>query len=270
MATNLQKQRVAIGSDAHLAVEVEGSGEPVLLIAGLGGRLAFWHQQRPALTKHFQLVLHDHRGTGGSTRSDMDYSVGQMTSDVLALMDALAIERAHIVGHSTGGAIAQTLALNHAERVGRIVLSATWAGYDPFFEQLFKLRRQMLETCGPAAYMLDGTLRALPAAFLQERGATLEALVAERVEQFAGMAIELSRIDAVMAHDLRARLGDIVHPVLVICAADDQITPLPFSKELAAAIPGAQLAVLPFGGHFFPQVDPEGFNQRVLEFLRAA
>ena len=267
--SGVQREGVPI-QDATLAVEIQGEGDPLLLVAGLGGRLAFWSHQRPALSQHFKLVLHDHRGTGASTRSEIDYSVDQMTADVLALMDALDIERAHIVGHSTGGAIAQTLALNHSDRVNRIVLSATWAGYDPFFQELFKLRRQVLEACGPAAYMLDGTLRALPAAFLQERGETLEALAADRVEQFAGLPIELSRIDAVMAHDLRERLGDIAHATLVICAADDQITPLPFSQELAAAIPGAQLEVLPFGGHFFPQVDPDGFNQRVLEFLQVA
>ena len=267
--SDVQRRTVTVG-DATLAVEVEGDGDPVLLIAGLGGRMAFWSRQRPALNRHFKLVLHDHRGTGDSSRSEIEYSVAQMTADVLALMDALGVDQAHIVGHSTGGAIAQQLALDHGDRVKRIVLSATWPGRDPFFQQLFALRRQLLETCGPDAYMLDGTLRALPAAWLQPRGDDLATLVAERVEQFAGMKIELSRIDAVMAFDLRDRLGEIEHPTLVICAADDQITPLPFTRELATKIAGAQLVTVSFGGHFFPQVEPDAFNQQVIEFLGAA
>ena len=146
----MEKMKVDIG-DAELAVEIEGSGKPVLLIAGLGGRLAFWRQQRPALAEQFRLVLHDHRGTGGSTRSQMDYSVEQMSNDVLRLMDTLDIERAHLVGHSTGGAIVQTIALHHPDRAEKIVLSATWPGQDPFFQALFDLRAEILERCGPRA-----------------------------------------------------------------------------------------------------------------------
>ena len=262
----MEKIKVDIG-DAELAVEIEGSGEPVLLIAGLGGRLAFWRQQRPALAGQFRLVLHDHRGTGGSTRSQMDYSVEQMSGDVLRLMDALDIERARLVGHSTGGAIVQTIALHHPERVERIVLSATWPGRDPFFQALFDLRAEILERCGPRAYLLDGTLRALPAAWLQGRGAEISKLVEDRLAEFPGKAIELARIRAICAFNAGEDAGRIGHPTLVICAEDDQITPVSFSRELAARIPGAELCILPTGGHFCPQVCPQAYNQRLLEFL---
>lgn len=262
----MEKMQVDIG-DAELAVEIEGDGEPLLLIAGLGGRLAFWHRQREVFGERFRVILHDHRGTGASTRSEIDYSVEQMSLDVLALMDALGIDRAHLVGHSTGGAICQTIALQYPERAGKMVLSATWPGRDPWFDALFALRLDVLEQCGARAYLMDGTLRALPAAWLQQRGDQLEQMVDDRLAEFPGLAIESSRIAAIRAFDAGRNAGNIRHRPLVICAEDDQITPSSFSRELAARIPEARLEVLPTGGHFLPQVCPDEYNRSVLDYL---
>ncbi|MCB2108234.1 MAG: alpha/beta fold hydrolase [Rhodobacteraceae bacterium] len=258
--------RVAI-ADAELNVEEHGAGVPVLLVSGLGGRLAFWRPVVPAFAKNFRIVLHDHRGTGDSTKSKIDYSVRQMADDVLALMDAKKIEKAHLVGHSTGGAIAQRLALDHPDRVDKIVLSASWAGPDAYFKALFDLRLKILTDIGPAAYLSDGILRAFPPAWLQAHPELITATEAERLAAFPGIEIEASRIAAVQRHDLRERISMISRKTLVICAADDAITPLPMSQELAAKIPGAMLAVLPMGGHFMPHVDPERYARLVLAFL---
>jgi aminoacrylate hydrolase len=257
---------VSIG-DAELNVEVHGAGRPVLLIAGLGGRLAFWHRQAAAFAERFRAILHDHRGTGASTRSAIAYSVAQMAGDVVRLMDALGIDRADLVGHSTGGAISQHLAVEHPDRVGRIVLSASWAGPDPFFTALFDLRLKILTALGPAAYLADGILRGYAPAWLQAHPEVMAATAGERLASFPGMAIETSRIGAVIGHDLRARLPEVTARTLVVCAEDDAITPLPFSRELASLISGARLATLPMGGHFAPQVDPQRYNRIVLDFL---
>jgi len=258
--------QVDIG-DAGLAVEIEGQGEPLLLIAGLGGRLAFWRRQRSVFAEHYRVILHDHRGTGGSTRSEIDYSVEQMSRDVLALMDALGVDRAHLIGHSTGGAICQTIALQYPERADRIVLSATWPGTDPWFDALFALRLQVLEHCGARAYLMDGTLRALPAAWLQQRGDKLEQMVDDRLAEFPGEKIEASRIAAIRAFDAGRNAANIRHRPLVICAEDDQITPSSFSRALAQRIPGASLEVLATGGHFVPQVCADEYNAAVLGHL---
>ena len=262
----MEKMQVEIG-DAELAVEIEGAGEPLLLIAGLGGRLAFWREQREVFGEYFRVILHDHRGTGASTRSLIDYSVEQMSRDVLALMDALGIERAHLVGHSTGGAICQTIALDNPERADRMVLSATWPGRDPWFDALFALRLDVLKQCGPRAYLMDGTLRALPAAWLQQRGDQVETMVDDRLAEFPGETIEASRIAAIRAFDAGRQADAIRHRPLVICAEDDQITPSSFSRGLAERIPGAQLEILPTGGHFMPQVCADAYNRAVLDYL---
>ena len=92
-------------SDVALRYEIVGSGEPVLLVAGLGGSAGYWAPNVDAFAARHQVVLHDHRGTGGSTRSEMEYSVELLADDLLRLMDHLKIDKAHLVGHSTGGAM---------------------------------------------------------------------------------------------------------------------------------------------------------------------
>ena len=107
--------------------EVVGSGPPLLLVPGLGGRAEFWDPVVPPLAARFTVILHDHRGTGRSSIERIDYSIAQMTGDVIALLDHLGFDRAHLIGHSTGGAIGQTLAIDFPQRLDRLVLSATWA-----------------------------------------------------------------------------------------------------------------------------------------------
>ena len=130
--------------DAELYYEDAGGGEPLLLVPGLSGRGSFWANQVTEFSRDFRVVIHDHRGTGRSTHSRIRYSVEQMADDVLRLMDGLGIEAAHLVGHSTGGAIGQVIALEHPRRLRSLVLSATWAGPDPYFQRLFESRKGVL------------------------------------------------------------------------------------------------------------------------------
>ena len=128
--------RVSIG-DAEIHYEEAGQGPPLLLVPGLSGVGAFWSAQIAEFSRDFRVITHDHRGAGQSTHSRIKYSVEQMAADVVRFMDALGIDRAHLVGHSTGGAIGQVLAQDHADRLASLVLSATWAGPDPYFRRLF-------------------------------------------------------------------------------------------------------------------------------------
>ncbi len=254
--------------DGELWTDQSGEGEPVLLVPGLGGRAAFWGQVSGRLAQHFRVVLHDHRGAGKSTRAKMIYSVPQMADDVLRLMDGLGIERAHLVGHSTGGAVGQQIALDHPDRLRKLVISGSWAGPDPLFLQLFKTRQEILQKCGPEAYLMVGTALAQPGAWLQQRFGDARAFFEERLRDFPGEEIEVARIAAVTAHDLRARVGQITAPTRVIGARDDNITPPGLQEELARLIPGADLVMMDFGGHFAPITNPDVYVQAVLPFLQ--
>jgi len=259
---------ISIG-DVELYYESHGDGPPLMLVSGLNGVASFWVKQVPVLAKDFRVIVHDHRGTGQSTHSRIGYSVDQMAADVLKLMDALGIGSAHVAGHSTGGAIGQILAEDHPARVRSLVLSATWAGPDPYFRRLFESRKAILQTMGVEAYLRASVLSLATPRWISENDALIVEQQRQQLAAAAPVEIQASRIDAIVRFDRRARLGQIRCPTLVIVAADDMITPAFYSDELAGKIPGAKLAVLEYGGHFAPLISPESYNAAVGEFLRA-
>jgi aminoacrylate hydrolase len=254
--------------DAQIHYEEHGSGEPLLLVSGLGGTAAYWKANLPALSARYRVIVHDHRGAGQSTHSRIRYSVDQMTDDVLRLMDHLKIERAHLVGHSTGGAIGQTMAIRNPERLKKLVLFATWTRADKFFRQLFAARRALLMQVGKEAYVRAGTLFLYPPWFIKANEATIEEREALSIATFAPPEVVASRIDAIVAFDRTAELAKIRVPTLVLCAKDDFITPAYFSEELSAKIPGAKLVLLPAGGHCASEAALEAFTAALLDFLR--
>lgn len=259
--------KVSIG-DAEIYYEETGAGPPLLLVPGLNGNGSFWAKQVPALARHFRVIVHDHRGCGQSTFSKIKYSVEQMASDTVKLMDALAIDRAHFLGHSTGGAMGQVIATDHPGRIRGLVLSATWPGSDAFFRRAFETRRAVLEKLGVGPYARASANFLWPAWWIATHDAELDQMERQAVANPQPVEITLSRIDAICAFDRRARLKDIAAPTLVIVAADDIVTPPHLAEELVYGIGGARLKILDKGGHFAPIVDPEAYNSAVLAFLR--
>jgi len=259
--------KASIG-DAEIYYEESGQGEPLLLVPGLSGQGAFWSPQVADLSRDFRVVIHDHRGAGQSTHSRITYSVEQMADDVLKLMDALRIEAAHFVGHSTGGAIGQVIALEHPRRLRSLVLSATWAGPDPYFRRVFESRKEVLQTIGLEAYLRASALFLMPPAWVSANDRVLTEQHRAALAGAAPIEVMTSRIDAIVRHDRRARLGEIRVPTLVIVAQDDMITPRFYSDELASRVPGAKLVVLDGGGHFAPVAAADSYNRAVGGFLR--
>lgn len=260
--------KVDIG-EAELHVEITGDGPDLLLVAGLGGRGAFWSNQIAPFAEAFRVITYDHRGCGLSTPDLPAKGTTQMAADLVALMDALDITSASLVGHSTGGAIGQHLALDHADRLEKLVLSCSWPGPDTYFTELFRNRRAVLEHCGPLDYLTMGTYLAMPSSVLQPQMRDAQEYMAQRLAVFPGVEVELSRIASVVGHDLRARLPQITAPTLCIGAMDDQLTPAGFTREMADAIPGARIHLLELGGHFSPIAATNLYNAQVLEFLTA-
>lgn len=258
---------VSIG-DADLHYDEAGQGPVLMLVPGLNGVGSFWSKQVAEFSRDFRVIVHDHRGTGRSTHSRIRYSVEQMADDALKLMDALGIARAHFVGHSTGGAIGQVIALDHPDRIDTLVLSATWAGPDPYFRRLFQMRREILMTSGVEAYLRSSVLVLAPPWWVSANDTPIAAMHVEQAAAAAPIEVTASRIDAIVAFDRRTRVQGIRVPTLVIVAADDMVTPRFYSDELVARIPGAKLVVLDGGGHFVPQVFPGPYNAALGTFLR--
>ena len=260
--------RIAIG-DCQLYYERHGSGFPVLFISGLGGSAAYWRDQVPVFAKRFEVVVHDHRGVGQSDHCKMSYTVDRLADDVVRLMDALGLDRAHVVGHSTGGAIAQILAIEHPKRLASIVIAGSWTKADAYFRRLFALRREILLRLGPAAYLQSANLFLYPSWWIAKHNEPLRQAEAQNLATFSAPEIVASRIDAILAFDRTAELKRIRTPTLVIGCEDDIVTPPYFSEELARLIPGAEVKMFPRGGHCFTQVAARDFNHAVLPFLAA-
>ncbi len=244
-----------------LAYEAAGAGAPIVFIAGLGGHGSYWKAQIQSFSPDFQTVTFDHRGVGASTGS-LPYSIEQWAGDTLRLMDHLKIERAYLVGHSTGGAIAQVLAADHPDRIAALVLGGTWARPDARFRRLFKFRARVLREMGPAAYEDLGLTLTLPAGLPADSPSRQSA-------SHTSPDIVLARIEALLAHDARDRLRHIRAPTLVIAADDDVLVPRPLSEVIAGEIKGARLHVFARGGHHFPQTKTEAYNAVLREFFRA-
>ena len=254
--------------DADIYYETHGNGPPVLLVAGLGGGGSYWQPQIGPLSKHFTVVIHDHRGTGASTHQKMKYSVERMAADTLGIMDALGIDSAHLVGHSTGGAIGQILGVEHPRRLRSIIMYASWTRADEYFRRVFEIRKAIVLEQGALAYMRATPVFLHPDWWINANKAALEAAEQKGLASFPPADIVASRIDAIVDFDRTGDLEKIATPTLVLCARDDRLTPVYFSEELAAKIPGASLVIAEKGGHAHSQTMPDEFNRIVIEYLQ--
>ena len=256
--------------DAELFYEIQGEGPPLILSSGMGGLAAYWMPQVAEFAKRSRVVTYDQRGTGRSTHSEVDYSVELLASDLIELMDALGIDKADAVGHSTGGMFMQAAAADHGERFGRMVLYGTRANTDYFTQLAMGTRVELLRKAGPAAFHRATPIFLYPSWWIRENRDRLDKAAAASVANSASIDIMASRIEAVLHHDQTARLHMIRSRTLVTCAEDDYLTPTYYSRELAAALPNAELAFISRGGHACSQTNPEEFNRTVLAFLAAA
>lgn len=260
----MPKVRIA---DGEMFYERTGRGHPLIFVSGLSGTARSWQPQIAAFSEHYQVITYDQRGTGASDTRQTHFSVDGMAEELVALMDALGIERAHLVGQSTGGAISQTVAIEHPERVAGLVLFSTWTHCDPWFRRLFEARRRMYLECGPELHQMFHPLFLFPPDYVNVHDAELEEERRRSTASAPPVEVSIGRIDAITAFDRRDDLGRIGSPTLVMVAENDYITPSYFARALHAAIRGSRLHVFDGGGHSLSKTRTSEFNRIVLDFL---
>lgn len=253
-----------------LAYTLRGDGPPLVLISGLGGLASFWNAFAEVCAPYFQVVTYDHRGVGSSSALEGATSIDAMREDLTGLLDHLGIASAAILGHSTGGAIAQSLALAQPKRVTRLVLSATFARPCAYMRRLFAGRIELLDQLGIDAYRRHAVMLLNAPYWLDANDAVVEAELqaAATRSKPTDAAVVRERMLAVLGHDAQDRVRQIACPVRIVVAADDIVTPAYLSQRLADGIPQAELAVLPRGGHYAMRAEPELYRAAVLDFLR--
>lgn len=254
-------------SDISIACDSVGTGEPVLLVSGLGGAASWWQPNLQAFAGRYQVVLHDHRGTGRSTAYEGAYSVEMLADDLLAVMDELGLRRAHLVGHSTGGAIGQVLAARAPDRVASLVLYASWAVLEPQMKACLELRRSVLRALGPEDYHRATPIFLYPPRHVRDHAPLIEQEIAAAIGASPPASILDARVTGILDFDGRPYLSKIRCPTLVLVAQDDILTP-PYSSELLhEGIAQSRLSVLGYGAHGLSRTDPRNFEAAVLDFL---
>ncbi len=263
LITVLQQKFIMAEDGVKLAFAVQGEGPPLLLIPGLGGRGDFWAEALPHLRGR-QLILPDHRGCGASDRPMGRYEMARLAQDMFAILEALGIENADITGHSTGGVIAQVMALQAPARVRNLVLSGTWNRPDAHFRHCFETRLDALRQAGPITYAKLTAALGFPPDWFDNATPDFAAAAAD----LHPLEVTAARLQMLLDYTglPDEALAWIKRPVLILGAPDDAIIPFRHQQRLAASIPGATLAEIP-GGHFFPRSRAGKFGGLVAAFL---
>ena len=256
----------------QLYYEVHGDGPPLVLVMGIGYDSSLWTlAQVPALSTQFRVVLVDNRDAGRSSRATHPYRIADMADDLAGLLDALGIQRSHLLGLSMGGMIAQEFALRHADRLDRLVLTGTGAAPARSAVDAIQIWRWVKANDATGKVFGEQQFVSLfSTAFLRNHQA-----VQDTAELLASNPYPMSpeaygrQADAYGQFDALDRLGSITAPTLVIVGEQDLLTPPWIAREVADAIPGARFEVILGAGssHVVPIERPDEFNRLVSDFL---
>lgn len=245
----------------------EGAGPVLLCISGLGGTAAFWDAVVAGLRDKRRVLRLDQRGIGASARGTAPCTIEQLAQDCLALLDARGIGTCVVLGHSTGGCIAQAMALAAPQRVEALGLSGTWAKPDRYLQALFAMRLALLAE-SPQAYASSSAFLSFEPAWLVAHWDTYERTLASAPADSAAQAIVRERMQALLRFDRSDSLAGLRCPSLVIGARDDLIVPPHLQESLAQGLPDVRLRLLERGGHFFPVTRTTEFLAILQEWLR--
>lgn len=237
---------------------------PLVLVNGLLADTTSWVFQVPALATRFRVLTYDCRGQGQSAKPPGPYAPPLHTQDLLALLDALAVEQAHVVGLSNGGAIALSLAASQPTRVARLVVADAVARVDVALGAKVRSWLAALDVGGLGLRFDVATPWVWGATFLNHNEANLAAWRAKALEADPQAIRTLLNGTP---FDLMPLLGQIQAPTLVLVGEEDLLAPPWEARAIAAAIPQAQFQIVPQAGHALPFERPETFNSLVLQFL---
>jgi 3-oxoadipate enol-lactonase len=257
-----------IGPAPRIAVEHAGKGELVVFLHGIGGNRRNWEDQLAAFAPDFHAVAWDARGYGDSDDYDGPLNFASYADDVVRVIDYFGVRRAHIVGLSMGGRIAMDLVARYPDRILTLSLCDTHKGFAGFSDEKKKAfiasRKDPLvagkepkDIAGPVARTLVGP-NATPDAFNR----LVDSMNRLHKDSY------IKSIEATVMMDVRNDLASIRSPTLVVVGSEDKLTTVAMATEIAAEIPGAELAVIDDAGHLSNIEKPGQFNAVVLGFLK--
>jgi 3-oxoadipate enol-lactonase len=255
---------VAITGSTSIDYDIRGEGPPLLLIGGLGFGRWGWFKQVPAFSRHFRTITFDVRG-----ERKLENGVGDLAFEVVSLLDHLGVKKAHVLGASLGGFVAQELALVRPDLVDRLVLVCTSYG-GPGPESMSP--QALSDMLGWGSFSAEGALRrglqtATSEAYRAEHRDEFEQILDWRLADSPSDAAYYEQARAGAGFDLSRDVGHITSPTLVVHGVEDRYVPVANAAALAGAIPGARLRVLDGAGHLVFVEKFADVNREVVTFL---
>jgi len=248
----------------RIAWESQGDGKPVLLVHGLGYTRQGWGPLRELLARRYRVLSFDNRGIGESDIPAGPYAVEELAGDALQVLDEAGVGRAHLLGASLGGMVAQLVAVEHPDRVGRLVLVSTTPGG----RDAFPLPQQTLALMAEAATLPpEVALRRFVENALAPGSELADEVYAYRRAHPPDPAGWAAQAAAGAAWDADGRLVRIAAPTLVLAGTADAVVDPRNAQILADAIPGAQLELIDDAGHLPFWERAEEFGALVERFL---
>lgn len=263
----------------RLFYELHGSGDPIVLIPGLGLDHFYFQYAIPELQRHFRVLAYDPRGTGESDRPPGEYSMELWADDLAKLLATLGIERAHIVGSSLGGCVAFELLRRTPSIARSLILVAAFSELDRALEINFRMRIAIIERLGMGDVIRDHVLLwTLSREFIatERGGRAADALVASLARNDPKLYVEFLKAILRFGRVLpgqeghpkpTASLSSIAAPTLVIVGDRDILTPVAFSQRIVERMPHAELAVIERCGHITFIEQPEENTRLIAEFV---
>ncbi len=259
-------------NEVEIAYRVRGSGDPVVLIGGFSMVKESWGLQVQGLARHFRVITLDNRGVGETRTPAGPFQVSDMAADTVGLMDALDIDDAHVFGVSMGGLISQALALDHSDRVRKVVLGCTTHGGRHAIRPTQEVMAALGKATDPGVPVEEAVRNWVPTMFaerfMREETGRLDEFIRFSIRNWPTPEGAAGQIGALSVFNVRRRLGEIRCPVLAITGSEDRMMPPENARLLAEGIPGAEHYVVEGAGHGFFFEKPEEVNRVLLDFFK--
>jgi pimeloyl-ACP methyl ester carboxylesterase len=260
-------------NDTEIYYEVHGDGPPLLFcsVTGLDHQAWKFHQVAEFSRDH-KVILFDYRGTGKSSKKIQKYSIRMFTDDAAAILNHLNVENAIVCGHSMGGVVAQLLALDHPNKVAKLILASSGAAHPGAHGIPLAMCRDMVRQ-GFEGYIREHTIETgWTKEFVAQHPALIENFLQVRMSGIAPLENYLYFVLARQEHDHTARLKEIKVPTLILVGDDENHgatdnTHWAAAHQLARAIPNAKLVVLHGEGHHYLATNPAAAHKAIREFI---
>ncbi|MGQ9720013.1 MAG: alpha/beta fold hydrolase [Candidatus Jordarchaeum sp.] len=262
---------INLRDSVKLFFEIHGEGFPLAMIEGWGYSQWMWFKQINAFSKEYSCIVFDNRGVGLSDKPDKPYSISLFAEDLGELLDFIGVDRAHILGVSMGGFIAQEFALRQPRRVKSLVLVSTHFGGEKATPTPKETMNAILSIREEELGVKEALRRKMSFAFnpyyIEEHPGEIDQIISWRIEEAQPRYAWLRQAEAVQSFSLGEDVSRIRAPTLIVAGTNDRVVPYQNAELLLETIPNSRLVLFEGGSHLIFIENAYAFNKVVMDFL---